>query len=508
MLNLFTQWTKSPDKSTTKSVNISLTTNPKTPSDNDSTKKTTPQGNTNNNSIDEKSTERKEDLEKTYCEEDLDNLKLIREKISVQEIVSNLQNQNDKGLVQARKNWDDRLKPILEKKLYEANKVYNDHILKLEQQIEKVEFERRETVRMTDVMREELEERLKTGIVEIIAKKISQKAVAFEEEKSVLQKQLDSIMDENTVLKHKIEQIQNKTTKSDSESEDTKFLLKSLKNENVKWSKRFIERESDYKKLQLEFNKLKSKEIVMQKTIKILETEISNINFEKDDLKEKITSITDRQYLTNPLKDEKIGSPDNVPDSDPRSLINSRQISSRSNEIDRNLYTEMKTLYQDMKSQLATKLKEVQIIKLSEKDVKQQFNSALSVIEDMNQKNIELNEKVEEIEKNLESFLNEFDQIFTRMKAYEISEEQNFKELSTSFCNYENFEERLDMQLKKMTEKSYFDKSNIGLIKKSVSGEYTNLIKYSEYLNDKIEVKNNQIKQLKAIFSKHYCNDD
>lgn len=411
-----------------------------------------------------------------------------------------------------RKNWEYRLKPIIEKKLQDINKVYNDHISKLEIQIENIELDRQETVRTSNLMKTELEERLKTGIVEIIGKKLTQKAAAFEEEKLTLQKKLSSVYNENYILKQKNEYLKNKTPKNEPTGsivpEEIQIKLKNLKSENSKWSLRFIDRENDYKKLLLEFNKLKSKETVMQKLVKSLETEISNVIYEKENLQQKLQCLTDRKDMTIKRDDQVIGSPDRISNYDPRNVINSKQISSRSTEIDRNLYIEMKNLYQDMKGQLAAKVIELQNLMESENNYKQQFNSALSAIEELNQKNFELNEKVQEIEKNLCFFMNEFDQIFSSMKKYEISEEQNFKELSKSFCNFDNFSQKLDKNMKYLPQTSDAEKQNIITIKNSISNEYTNLIKYTEYLSDKIEVKNSQIKQLKFIFSKHYSSGD
>ena len=92
MLSIFSS-TKSPDKSTSKSQDNLLITNPKTPTDDESTKKATPYSITNNNSVDEKATERKEDLfEKTFCESDLEKLKLVQEKTIVKDVVHDIQN--------------------------------------------------------------------------------------------------------------------------------------------------------------------------------------------------------------------------------------------------------------------------------------------------------------------------------------------------------------------------------------------------------------------------------
>lgn len=92
MLSLF-NWTKSPDRSASNSHNNSnsLTTDPKSPHDNESTKKETPYYVTHNNSVDEKTIDKFSDFEKTFCESDMEKLKLIPEKLSVQEIICKYQ---------------------------------------------------------------------------------------------------------------------------------------------------------------------------------------------------------------------------------------------------------------------------------------------------------------------------------------------------------------------------------------------------------------------------------
>jgi hypothetical protein len=66
------------------------------------------------------------------------------------------------------------------------------------------------------------------------------------------------------------------------------------------------------------------------------------------------------------------------------------------------LYESLKALYSEAKGQLATKDHESETLTQDFQNVKEQFGSALAVIEDLNAKNQSLSERVGSIENNLE----------------------------------------------------------------------------------------------------------
>lgn len=102
------------------------------------------------------------------------------------------------------------MKPMLEKKFYDMNKAYNDHIAKLEHCIETIDKEKDDSIKMASTMKDELEARLKDGLVKIIGEKISQKTEQFEEEKEVFIKENLKILEENKSLRAEVKSVNKK----------------------------------------------------------------------------------------------------------------------------------------------------------------------------------------------------------------------------------------------------------------------------------------------------------
>ena len=65
----------------------------------------------------------------------LDELKLVKEKVKLSDDIHEIQSLNTPAVCLAKRDWDYRLKPVIEKILHDSNKAYNSHIVNLENQI-------------------------------------------------------------------------------------------------------------------------------------------------------------------------------------------------------------------------------------------------------------------------------------------------------------------------------------------------------------------------------------
>ena len=94
---------------------------------------------------------------------------------------------------------------MIEKLVHDSNKFYNEHIWKLEYQIEELELERQAQQNMVNSLKLDLEDKLKHGMVEILSKKIEERSQEFEKEKQTIERNANRMQDQMIMWQDKYE---------------------------------------------------------------------------------------------------------------------------------------------------------------------------------------------------------------------------------------------------------------------------------------------------------------
>lgn len=177
---------------------------------------------------------------------------------------------------------------MIEKLVHDSNKLYNEHIWKLEYQIEELELERQAQQNMVNSLKLDLEDKLKYGMVEILSKKIEERSQEFDKEKQTiernaqrnqeqmimwqdkyesLEKNYSDFMNDQSNdyqgLKHthggEIVNYQEKLNKAETQVIEYNFLTKNLRKENAKWLQRIFVSEKELQSSREEIINLKQK---------------------------------------------------------------------------------------------------------------------------------------------------------------------------------------------------------------------------------------------------------
>ena len=177
---------------------------------------------------------------------------------------------------------------MIEKLVHDSNKFYNEHIWKLEYQIEELELERQAQQNMVNSLKLDLEDKLKHGMVEILSKKIEERSQEFEKEKQTIERNANRMQDQMIMWQDKYESLeknysdfmndqsndyqglrhthggeivnyQEKLNKAETQVIEYNFLTRNLRKENAKWLQRIFVSEKELQSSREEVINLKQK---------------------------------------------------------------------------------------------------------------------------------------------------------------------------------------------------------------------------------------------------------